>query len=1322
MKDKNIKKGINGSITSSVDENNEKVISSSFNNKKKKKQQQQTTKKKKATVSMLKLFRFATPIERFLILIATLFSIGAGALQPAAILVYGSFITNLIDILFDSSSMLDRTLPMIHIMLYLGTASTIAAYISQCLWILTGDSQTRRIRSLYLHSVLRQDMSWFDKNTDGSLNTRLASDTQIIQDGISEKFGLLVSLSAQFIAGLIVAFIKGWRVAIIMFALLPLIFGSGRFLAHFLTKYSFAAQHTYAQAGAVAEQAFQSIRTVYSFSLQKRFLKRYQEKVDEACRFGEKRGISMGIGFGFLFFLLFSSFSLTLWYGSTQVIKGNMTGPDVFVAFVAMMIGSISLLRLPPNLSAVSSACGAAFKVFEIIDRIPDIDPDSKDGLILDGFIGSIEFKHVYFKYPTRPDITILKDLNLKINPGQTVAFVGPSGSGKSTTVQLVQRFYDALSGQVILSGHDIKDFNVQWLRQQIGVVSQEPVLFNMTIRQNLLMGVQEDVPESLIIHACKEANCHTFITQLPQGYDTLIGEQGNTLSGGQKQRIAIARAILKKPTILLLDEATSALDTQSERLVQNALDKASATRTTIVVAHRLSTIIKADHIVVFDHGVIVEQGTHSELIAFEGVYANLVRNQAIDINQNGVSNEIKNKDYEHDDLLHQEEIEIKQQQQQQKKANDKRDSLECPNIDHLTRDGLIIEMENEKGNGSENIFIERIDAYDLRIAKEKKKKKMMKEEKAPIWKVLMHLRPEWKYLFVGVFGSAVVGCIFPMYAYSFSHVITILSVPSYEIQPSPLGGTNLYAFVFFIVAIFSFFGQFIQHGLYEICGERFSRRFRGEIFDAYLKQEVGFFDNEENNSGSLTTKLAIDARNVSEMITKVWSDVTSLVATIICSFCIAFSYSWALSLIVLCMSPLLVAATSYEFHIQRGFEDNTKKANAQSGQVAGEAIREVRTIAALNKQAYFEERYYYATERPHRLAVKKAYLSSIAAGLGKGIYIYTNALAYYAGTRLIQSGLIDFQQMFTTMTVIMVASESVGRSTTFASTFSKGKLAAIAAFAILERKSKIDPELEGIEPSVDSIQGDIEFENIKFTYPARPDVKIFDGEFIMKGHAGQMIALVGPSGCGKSTTIGMLQRWYDPLEGTVSFDHKDVQSYSLLNLRSHMSLVGQEPVLFDLTIGENIRYGVSEDTYISQQDIENVCKAANIHSFITELPQGYDTRVGDKCSQLSGGQKQRIAIARALIRKPKLLLLDEATSALDSDSERLVQEAIDNIIKEGERTTITIAHRLSTIKNADLICVVKNGRVIEQGTHWELLELNGVYSEMVNQQSLNIQ
>jgi len=298
---------------------------------------------------------------------------------------------------------------------------------------------------------------------------------------------------------------------------------------------------------------------------------------------------------------------------------------------------------------------------------------------------------------------------------------------------------------------------------------------------------------------------------------------------------------------------------------------------------------------------------------------------------------------------------------------------------------------------------------------------------------------------------------------------------------------------------------------------------------------------------------------------------------------------------------------------------------------------------------------------------------------------------------------------------VLLMTSATMGRTSLFVAKFVKGKHCAINTFELLDRKSLIDPQARGEQ--MGEVVGDIDFHNIAFRYPARPDIPIFSGEFGFSAKRHQTVALVGPSGCGKSTTIGMLERWYDPLAGTVSVDGKNTKSLQLGSLRRDMALVGQEPVLFDMSIKENLLFGSDRDD-VTQEEVEDAAKLANIHTFISELPDKYETRVGDKGSQLSGGQKQRIAIARALVRRPKILLLDEATSALDSESEKLVQEALDRAV-EG-RTTITIAHRLSTIQNADLICVVKNGRVVESGKHFDLIAMNGVYKELVDQQDLN--
>ncbi|KAI8142620.1 P-loop containing nucleoside triphosphate hydrolase protein [Fennellomyces sp. T-0311] len=1259
----------------------EKIASTEGNAKDKKKKEK---KEKEPSVPLHKLFRFASKYDLLLVLVASIGSIGIGVLQPVAIIIFGQFLEDLGTSLTGTpEEILNSTIDMILIFVYMGTAILVGAYVTHAFWVMSGESQAKRIKQLYVHSILRQDMSWFDKSEEGSLTTRLATDTQMIQEGISEKLGTIIQMAAQVVAGFVIAFVKGWQVAVVILATVPIMGIVGGAMGYSYTKYTQTAQDTYAQAGSIAEQVFGGIRTVYAFSLQERFAKRYDVELEKACATGSRRGLVLGVQMGVFIFILFCTYGLSFWYGAKLVDEGTVTGATVLVAFFAMLVGTMSLLSLPMNLAAVASACGAAHRIFGVIDRVPEIDPDAPEGIKDKKLSGEVEFRNVDFAYPTRPDIQVLKGFSAKIEPGMTVALVGSSGSGKSTAVQLLQRFYDTLGGDVLVDGHNIKEYNVQWLRGQIGVVSQEPVLFNMSIRKNLLLGAMRNVTDEEMIEACKKANCHTFISQLPKGYDTLVGQQGSMLSGGQKQRVAIARAILKNPSILLLDEATSALDTQSERLVQRALDVASQNRTTLVIAHRLSTIRNADMIIVMTQGEVIERGNHTELVAKDGLYADLVRKQLI--------------------------------------ATENEDGESDTTQEDIPADGDSI--IDEKDEIAINILTKRpsiassTEVMDAEQRREREMERKYKHSKTPLMRVLREMRPEWPIIALGVLGGALSGCAFPVSGLLIALLITRMIDPTVELRPGPMAGTNLYAFLFLIIGIAAFLGIAFQIGGFEAAGERYTKRLRGQLFRAFMKQEVAYYDDESHNTGALTSMLALDAKNVNEIISKIVGEISSMISTGITGFVIAFVYNWILSLIMIGTVPFLVIGAAYESKVEMNFEDDTKKAGIQTGEIAGEAIKTIRTVASLAKQSYFEDRYAKACERPHKLAQRKAYLGSIGFAFSQGMMLYVYAVAFYAGIRLMGIGKITLEEMMVTLMAMMITAFGIGRSSTLASGIAKAKYAALSAFEVLERQSKIDPDLEGIEPA--SVKGDVSCEKVAFRYPARADIPIFNGDFDFTGLAGKTIALVGSSGCGKSTTIALLQRWYDTDQGAVRVDDQNVQSYSLNNLRSHLALVSQEPVLFDMTIGENIRFGIDESKSVTQEQIEEACRAANIHKFISELPKGYDTRVGDKGSQLSGGQKQRIAIARALIRKPKVLLLDEATSALDSESEKLVQAAIDNIVSEGGRTTITIAHRLSTIQNADIICVIDQGKVVEQGTHWELLRLDGLYSTLVREQSL---
>ncbi|KAJ3123936.1 Multidrug resistance protein 1 [Physocladia obscura] len=1224
--------------------------------------------------------------------VAAVFSIGIGALIPSSILILGNVLNSAGSLLgggslpagvtFDPSPMYPTILDFV----YFGISMMIAGYLSQALWTLSGENQGRRIREL------------FDMAEEGSLTTRLAQDTNLIQDGISEKFGLCIQSVAQFVTGFVIAFVKGPILALVLLASVPIMASVGIVMFSALSRLTTEAQDAYAEAGAVAEQVISGIRTVYSFSLQNRFATKYDLKLDNAEKADRRRGITLGIGFGTFMMVMFSTYGLAFWYGSRLTYGGRMSAGDVLVTFMSMMMGSMALLTLPPNLSAVSSARGAAYKIYNTIERVPIIDSCSTSGEKPNTLEGKIEFKQVSFRYPTRPDTEIFENFSFTVEPGQTVAFVGPSGSGKSSTVQLVQRFYDPLSGAVSVDGRDLKSLNVTWLRQQIGVVSQEPCLFNTSIKQNILLGaVSENVSEKDLIEACKMANCHNFIMKLPQGYDTQVGEHGGMLSGGQKQRIAIARALIKNPKILLLDEATSALDTQSERLVQRALDKASQSRTTIVIAHRLSTIKNADKIVVLEKGRIIEAGNHAELIALNGTYHNLVEKQKIKARVEGVL-ESKNKEVEEE-----EEAFIT--------------PLAMP-ASSAVKDSTGAVLETR-------LVLE--DATDMAAALRKAQavkdaaKRATLDQKAPIWRVVELMRPEWKYIAFGILGACGAGVVFPVFALIFSSVIVLLLDPN-DVWPAPFQGANMYAFLFVIIGVGTFICFSTQFIGFELAGASLTRRMRLLTFKAMMRQEVGFYDEESHSLGALTSRLAIDASKVGELVTKVWADLAQLIVTAICGLTIAFYYSWQLCLIILLATPFLIVSSYYEAKLRRGFEDATKKAYEESGTIAAEAFKEIRTVSALTRQHYFEDKYAANLERPHKLALEKARKASLGNGMTQAFTQFANALGFYAGLRLVEANIISFSPLFKVLMAVMLTAQGLGRSSTFLETYTKAKIAAINTFEIIDRISSIDPEDDGNSlDKAENVKGGFEFKNVSFTYPARPDQPIFNGSFNLSGAVNKTIALVGPSGCGKSSAIGMLQRWYDVSDGSVTVDGKNVKDYQVKKLRTHMALVGQEPTLFDMSIRDNILAG-SERTNISDEELDEIARMANIHQFISEFPDKYETRVGDKGSQLSGGQKQRVAIARALIRRPKFLLLDEATSALDSESEKLVQQAIDNAIQQGGRTTITIAHRLSTIQNADLIAVVKDGEICELGTHNDLLGIpDGVYAALVKQQDLNV-
>jgi len=917
----------------------------------------------------------STPKAKALFVLGSIGGAVNGLVYPALAYIFADAFSELSDDSMNSVKKVSMTF------LVIGAVAFVAAAVQNICFELVSTIATRNFRLAWFKALLRQDSAFFDVRYEASgLASTIEPNSRKISFGLGKKFGEGIQFFVTTVAGIAYAFYASWRVAIIVIAVLPFVGLSGYWVTQVNQDKSNAANKSYAKAGTVAYQTLSQLRTILALNAVPRMIERYAEATSEAKLQAEKLLIKVGLANGSMLGTFISLYGILTLYGTYLLYKGvrddgcdpsdsvsngvscENTGADVFSTMLGIAFAGQGMSQFANSLSAFTEARVACYPAMQAIKRVvgselgeeqaiiiekqkqDDIDGDltlSKDDIIkydeeiadkskvilpkyqIDSSSplglkpkitdGSIKFSNVTFAYPTRPNNPVFRNFNIDISAKSTIALVGPSGGGKSTTVALLERFYDITSGSITIDGIDIKDMNVNHLRDQIGLVGQEPSLFSTTIEANIANGNHNATKEA-IEEVARLANAHDFISSFPEGYQTQVGSNGAQLSGGQKQRIAIARALLKNPKILLLDEATSALDSESELVVQEALDKLLATGrcTTIVISHRLSTIRKAEMIAVVSDGKVEEIGSHDEL----------------------------------------------------------------------------------------------------------------------------------------------------------------------------------------------------------------------------MKSEIGH----------------------------------------------------------------------YRSLVEKQTESNDEMQSRQSS----------KSLVSLNSNS----------------SLRNLDVSNETSSTG-----------------------------------------------------------------VIEQ---------------------IKFENVTFCYPTRQTKNIFEN-FSLSIHQGESLALVGPSGQGKSTIASLIERFYDPTLGSVSFNGVNIKELNVNWLRDQIGYVGQEPVLFGGTIRCNIAYGLPN---ASLSQIEQAAMDACAHDFIKAFPEGYDTQVGEEGTQLSGGQKQRIAIARALIKRPKVLILDEATSALDSNSEAVVQRALDKIMSSSTSTTIVIAHRLSTIRNCDRIAFIGEGKVKESGTHDTLMmKSKGHYNRFVTSQ-----
>ncbi|GAB4820940.1 hypothetical protein N2152v2_007986 [Parachlorella kessleri] len=1275
---------------------------------------------------------FADKWDLMLMLVGFIGGAGNGASLPIFSIVFGNLMNSFGFNMADPSELQDAVNSNVLKFLYIGIGAFVAAYLQMFCWTATSVRQVNRIRHRYLGSVLRQDVGYFDTQaTSGRLLQGLNEDCITVQQGIGEKVGLTIFNLTTAVSGIVIAFTRGWDMTLVMLSVLPLLAGLGYFMSVFMGRFTSKINSSYADANSIAQQALANIRTVYSFSGEERTSQAYADSLQDPLRVGIRQGFLGGLTLGMTNCIAFCAYALAMWYGGKRIADGAYTGGDVLNVLFAAIIGGFALGQAAPNFQYFATARAAGARVFDLMQRVPAIDPDAP-GDTLEKVHGSLEFREVVFAYPSRPDVRIFRSFDLQVPAGKTVALVGESGSGKSTVIGLIERFYDPQGGQVLLDGVDIRRLQLRFLRSQLGLVSQEPTLFGTTIAINISFGKPGYTKEE-IIEAAKAANAHNFISSLPKGYDTHVGEKGVQMSGGQKQRIAIARAILKNPKVLLLDEATSALDAESERVVQDALDKLMVGRTTVVVAHRLSTIIHSDLIAVVKKGAVVEQGNHEQLLAANGVYATLVALQqaerAVEEEEGEEENGVK-------EMGAEKMGRVGSAGSAENGAAFERSELAQASFvsgtlglaEKAVELAVVVEGAAAEAGGAAKPLAPTVQAQqavsgyrrffsfrrkpkgikDETAAADKKKAKEEKPKPVSIGRLAKLNKPELPAAITGLLGSTGLGAMMPAFAIAFSSLIsTFYSTDIEELK----AGTRKWSLVFMGIGLGALVMAMMQSYSFNYMGQKLALRVRLLMFAALLRQEVGWYDEEKNSSGVLSSKLSADALAVKGQFGDSMGMVTQNLVTLIGGLVLAFVFGWKMTLVVIGALPLIgIAATiqTKSFISASGKEDESY---AQANQTAAEALSNIRTIAAFGMEHQVFNLYGEKLLGPTKEARKRASNSGIGFGFSQFAMFGVYALAFWFGAIQVKNGENTFEQILKVFFSIFLSAMGAAQAQAFFPDVAKGKAACMNVFTIIDRKPLIDASSpDGKKPL--ECHGSIELREVTFAYPLRPEVQVFR-KFTLTIPAGQMVALVGESGSGKSTIIGLIERFYDPQGGQVLLDGRDLRDLNLHWLRSYMALVSQEPVLFNMSVIENIRYGRPDATL--EQAME-AARAANAHTFIEALPEGYDTRVGESGIQLSGGQKQRVAIARAIIKDPRVLLLDEATSALDAESERVVQDALDKLMVG--RTTVVVAHRLSTVRDADAIAVVVKGKVVEQGTHDELMtKAQGAYAKLVRNQ-----
>ena len=1121
--------------------------------------------------------------------------------------------------------------------------------------------------------ILSQEQGWFDTANVYEFATKIQSQIEYMELGLGSRLGNFIMDFFIGISAIIFAFFGSWKLSLVLLCFSPIAILVSIMFNRVNVNGYFLVLQRWELTGGIAEEIFYNIRAIASFVNFDYELKKFKDYNRTSTEIELMVNCRTKILQALFVLLEGLVIFVGIIYGRSLIGKDinsfkhrDITGGDIALTFsnIATFIASIGKMTF--SYQYIQLALSATSDYFNLYERRPEMDlTNSKERPYLHEIKGKVEYKNVQFSYPSDDDNKLVLDrINLNFEPGQNVTLIGETGSGKTTITLLLQRLYDVTGGEILLDGIDIRRYDIQYLRNLIGYVSQNPVLFNQSIRENIIFGREKYIKnclrgdlDQLINDACEKAHVNEFINTLPNGLDFVVGLKGVKLSGGQKQRIAIARAILTKPKILIFDEATSLLDNKSQKIITKAINNIIKENiTTITIAHRFSTIKNADKLYLIKNGKVVDHGTHEELLKKGGYYFDIIRNGLL-------SDELK----------------------MQKK----------------------IEKLNTQKSG--------IVSVKTKVKFEDKSKEIAKSPEDIHLGYLTLVKDLWEnykwILISALLASIAYGVLPPFVGFIKGECIKALNS---NYKTKRYDDSRKYSIIYLILAFLDTIMNFLSNWLLYALGIKLAKYYRNQAMKKYLSFHLSYYDLERNSPGTILTNMSLNTVQMKMIIQYALGSFVISFAIIITCLIIGCIYEYRLTLITIAFLPFIMIINL----LRKVAMPNDKKKslrNLEAGAIISGCFTNTKTIFAYNFQKKALELYLDANANILKQQVINEFINGIIVGITLFANFAKNAALFAATKRYVLNDTMDSDELTIIQSLLGSGFTKISGLMKELSNIKKGIGSAKTFYSVFETPSLIPHcEEENIyKLSPKDIKGKIELKHVYFAYPLNPE-RVALKDINMTILPGQKVALVGYSGSGKSTIIKILNRFYDVEDdkGEILIDDVNIKDYNLYELRKKIGIISPEPSIFKTSILENIRYGNLDAT---DEECIEAAKQTDVIKLLEKEKQG--EKVKNKYG-LSGGERQKISITRILLKDPTILMLDRATSALDKESEIEIEKSLDKLSKN--KTTIIVTDKFDMTKKCDKIFVFDKGRIYEEGTHDELMKLKKRYYTLYKYSNLN--